>query len=464
MKKAAIVLGIAASGYLLTVYAVDRFDNKMSVLRKENIDLTQHQAITASAFDIIADKGCQYCHSQDSDMPFYAKMPVASQLMDADIRQGLRHFDIVPLLENMATGNKISEVDLAKIDGVLNDGSMPPTRYLAMHWRSSLSTQDKKTLQDWIAHERSRHHDQTTLADVHINSPVQPITTISDVDIAKVSLGDKLYHDVRLSGDDTISCASCHSLDTGGVDRLDSSVGVGGAVGPINAPTVFNSVFNTHQFWDGRAADLQAQAGGPPLNPIEMASESWEQITGKLNLDTALVEEFAAIYPEGITEHSITDAIAEFEKTLITPNSRFDQFLQGNQDALSAKEQQGYALFNQYKCSTCHVGEAMGGQSFEIMGLKNDYFAARGNVTDVDFGRFNVTGREEDKYRFKTPTLRNVALTAPYFHDAYAQTLEEAVDMMAFYQVGVQLSRDEVEKITAYLHTLTGEYKGQQLQ
>ena len=158
------------------------------------------------------------------------------------------------------------------------------------------------------------------------------------------------------------------------------------------------------------------------------------------------------------------NAIAEFEKTLVTPNSRFDKFLKGDKTALTTKEQQGYALFKQNKCQTCHSGQAMGGLSFEVMGLKDDYFGDRGNITDVDSGRFNVTKDDNDMHRFKVPTLRNIALTAPYFHDASAKTLEQAVNDMALYQVGVKLSPDEIDKITAYLKTLTGEYNGKLLQ
>lgn len=172
---------------------------------------------------------------------------------------------------------------------------------------------------------------------------------------------------------------------------------------------------------------------------------------------------FAKIYPDGITGENITDAIAEFEKTLITPNSRFDQFLKGDALALNAQEQHGYELFKQNKCSTCHAGQAMGGQTFEVMGLKADYFGERGNVSEVDNGRFNVTSKAHDMNRFKVPTLRNIALTAPYFHDGSAETLDDAVAAMAQYQVGVTLSKSEVEDISAYLKTLTGEYKGEML-
>ncbi|PSW18707.1 cytochrome-c peroxidase [Photobacterium sanctipauli] len=464
MKKLKLAVGVGVAAYLATVAIVDNFDQQLSESRAQDKQGESVGELSSKAFAILNNNGCSYCHTSDSDMPFYGKLPVAKQLMDKDIEVGMRHFNIESMMAQVRAGELVSELELAKLESVLEDGSMPPALYLSMHWRSKLSAAETDTLAKWVRQERLRHHDQVNITDEFKYDAVQPIRTVFKVDEAKVALGDALFHDTRLSGDDTVSCASCHSLETGGVDRLPTSLGVNDAIGPINAPTVFNSVFNTHQFWDGRAADLQEQAGGPPLNPLEMASESWHQISDKLLDDPTMVAKFAAIYEEGITEQTITDAIAEFEKTLVTPNSRFDQFVRGDQTALNATEQKGYELFKQYKCSTCHVGEALGGQGFEVMGLKHDYFADRGNVTEVDFGRYNVTGDDGDKHRFKVPTLRNIALTAPYFHDGSVETLEEAVDKMAYYQVGVKLSETEITKITAYLETLTGEYNGQILQ
>lgn len=464
MKKLPLVVGACVAGYLATVFIVDRFDDRISRQHLASAELKGLDNLTTQAFEVLNGNGCQYCHTSSSELPFYASLPVARQLMEKDIEMAQRQFNIESLLANVQQGRPVSEVDLAKIESVMEDGAMPPNLYLSMHWRSRLSDAEKGVLLDWVKAERLKRQPAGVVADAFRHEAVQPITTTFPVNPAKVALGDKLYHDTRLSGDDTVSCASCHALDKGGVDRLDVSVGVGGSKGPINAPTVFNSAFNVHQFWDGRAADLQEQAGGPPMNPLEMASTSWQQIVGKLAQDAPLSAEFAALYPDGITAKNITDAIAEFEKTLVTPNSRFDLFLKGQSDALSRVEQEGYALFKEAKCATCHVGEAMGGQSFELMGVKKDYFADRGNVSEVDHGRYNVTKDPKDMHRFKVPTLRNVALTAPYFHDASARTLEEAVDKMAEYQVGVKLSKDEVGKIVAFLNTLNGQYQGKTLQ
>lgn len=195
-----------------------------------------------------------------------------------------------------------------------------------------------------------------------------------------------------------------------------------------------------------------------------MGATSWEQIIDKLSTDQKMQQLFAANYGGEISEHTITHAIAEFEKTLVTPNSPFDQYLTGNTSAISDTAKEGLALFKEYKCDSCHAGEALGGGSFEVMGLKSDYFASRGgDITEADLGRYNVTGSEHDRHRFKVPTLRNVELKPPFFHDGTAETLEDAVYKMAKYQVGVELNESEVSSMTEFLKTLTGEYKGKPL-
>lgn len=294
------------------------------------------------------------------------------------------------------------------------------------------------------------------------SSPLVAIPLHIELDLAKVDLGERLFHDVRLSGDDTISCATCHDLRRGGTDRLPFSVGINGALGDINAPTVFNSGFNFTQFWDGRAPTLEAQIDGPVNNPIEMGS-SWEQVTAKLSADDGYMSDFAELYPEGITRDSIVDAIATFERSLSTPNSRFDQFLRGDTTALSEEEKMGYGLFLGLGCVECHHGIGIGGNMFQRMGAKNEYFDERGTGTDADLGRFNVTGDEFDRHRFKVPSLRNVAQTAPYFHDGSAPTLDEAVGVMARYQLARELKEEERHRLVAFLRTLTGEYQGKSL-
>jgi cytochrome c peroxidase len=288
-------------------------------------------------------------------------------------------------------------------------------------------------------------------------SPFEPLPVVQ-TDTRKVALGRRLFHDPRLSGDETISCATCHSLDHGGAEPRSTSVGIRGQVGPINSPTVLNSGLNFVQFWDGRAADLEAQAAGPVANPIEMGA-TWEQVVARLAGDSELTTEMVAIYGEGaVTQANITNAIAEYERSLLTP-SRFDRHLRGEQSALNEDERRGLALFQEVGCTSCHRGPNVGGTMYQRMGLvRRTYFEDRGTaITDADMGRFNVTRAESDRHMFKVPTLRNIALTAPYFHDGSQQTLDGAVRMMARYQLGRELDAEQVRVIVAFLQSLTGE-------
>lgn len=412
--------------------------------------------LNASVLGILNEKGCDYCHTPSAKLPFYATFPVAKQLMDYDIQLGYKSFNLTQIRDSLLNNAAAPQSDLNKIEWVMEHQTMPPTRYVALHWAGSMDEQERSTLLGWIKKQRLEHYATPDMAENRRNEPVQPIPQSLPVNDEKVALGMRLYHDPRLSGDNSISCAHCHQLGAGGVDGRKTSRGVGGAIGPINAPTVFNSVFNIEQFWDGRAADLQAQAGGPPLNPIEMASKSWDEITGKLKNDPILTRDFTAVYPQGFSGESITDAIAEFEKTLITPNAPFDKFLRGDESALTAQQKQGYKLFKENKCATCHSGKILGGRSFEPLGLKKDF--GFGDITPADIGRMNVTQDTRDRLRQKVPTLRNVALTAPYFHRGDISTLDEAVKQMLKYQVGTSLPQQDVDDIVAFLHSLNGVY------
>ena len=293
------------------------------------------------------------------------------------------------------------------------------------------------------------------------DEPVRPIDLSLEADPEKAALGFALFHDPRLSVDNTVSCATCHELSTAGVDNHQYSHGVDDQLGGVNAPTVYNAVYNFVQFWDGRAKTLADQAAGPPLNPVEMASPSFDHIIAKLEADKEFAKEFKAVYPDGITEKNITDAIEQFERTLVTPNSRFDKWLRGDDNAISSDELEGYELFKQYDCATCHVGPNLGGLSYELMGLRKHYFADRGlELTVEDNGRYKETKEERDRHRFKVPGLRNVEHTWPYYHDGTREHLEDAVRDMGIYQSGVDLTDSEVNKITSFLKTLTGEYQG----
>jgi cytochrome c peroxidase len=376
--------------------------------------------------------------------------------MEYDIQLGYKSFNLESVRAALIADKPVPQSELNKIEWVMQHQTMPPGRYVAMYWAGGVSDAERENILSWIAAQREQNYASADTAAAHRNEPVQPIPRKLPVDAKKVDLGFRLYHDERLSGDSTISCANCHALNAGGVDGRKTSVGVNNAVGPINAPTVFNSAFNIEQFWDGRAPTLQKQAGGPPLNPIEMASKSWDEIISKLDNDPQLKRDFQAVYANGFTGENITDAIAEFEKTLITPDSPFDKWLRGDETALTVQQQHGYQLFKDNKCATCHGGVILGGRSFEPLGLKRDFNF--GEVTAADIGRMNVTNEVRDKLRQKVPGLRNVALTAPYFHRGDVPTLDGAVKLMLRYQVGSELPQTDIDDIVAFLESLTGVY------
>ena len=417
----------------------------------------------AQVYQIFEEGGCISCHSADPEIPFYAKMPVAGKIVMKDIDSGYRAYDIKPFMEKLKVDEPANAVDLAKIEKVIQDERMPMPKYYLVHWGSAVKGAKRAIVLDWIRSERVKMYNDGLAGD-RAAEPVRPIDQVLDVDQAKAALGSALFHDTRLSVDNTVSCASCHALETAGVDNHQYSHGVDDQLGGVNAPTVYNAVYNFVQFWDGRAKTLADQAAGPPLNPIEMASESFDQIIAKLNADKKFAKEFKAVYPDGFTQANITDAIEEFERTLITPDSRFDKWLRGDDSAITPDELAGYELFKTYNCATCHVGPNLGGQSYELMGLRRHYFADRGmELTHEDNGRYKETQEERDRHRFKVPGLRNVEHTWPYYHDGTRHTLEEAVLDMGKYQSGVDLTEAEVDLITAFLLTLTGEYQGQPL-
>jgi len=288
-----------------------------------------------------------------------------------------------------------------------------------------------------------------------INEPIQPLKLRQDLNLEKVNLGRSLFNDKRLSRDNSISCASCHDINKGGVDQLPVSKGVGGALGTINTPTVLNSSLNFRQFWDGRAASLEEQIDGPIHLKHEMDSD-WPTILTKLQQDQAYADLFKKLYKNGLQSENIKDTISEYERSLITP-SRFDRYLLGQKDAIKENEIKGYELFKRYGCVACHQGVNIGGNMYQLFGVMGDYFKDRGNITTADLGHFNVSKDERDRHKFKVPSLRNVALTAPYFHDGSAKTLRDAVRIMAKYQLGRNMPEKDEELIIQFLQSLSGE-------
>ena len=290
-------------------------------------------------------------------------------------------------------------------------------------------------------------------------NPDNPLTE------AKVALGKALYYDTRLSEDGTVSCNSCHDLATFGVDNEPTSDGVGGQVGDRNSPTVLNAAFHQSQFWDGRAKDVEEQAGMPILNPVEMAIPSKEFLVDRLSATEDYPPMFAAAFPdqeEPLTYRNIEKALGAFERTLITP-SRFDAYLEGDNEALTDQELAGLETFIELNCTTCHNGVNLGAHSFQKFGLMADYWEHTGSEK-VDEGRFAVTEDEADRYVFRVASLRNVAETAPYFHDGSVESLAEAIQVMVNVQLGLDLSEEEIESLAAFLETLSGEVPPEALQ
>ncbi|MHC4681659.1 MAG: cytochrome c peroxidase [Planctomycetota bacterium] len=365
---------------------------------------------------------CVDCHSARTAKPWYFSMPIAKAMISRDVEGGVEALDITEALFASKVG--FSQVQLAKIESVMFTGTMPPTRYVMMHWDTWVSQEEKDNVRSWVQNVRARKFASPNVAKDFAGEVVQPIPLSVIVDLEKVELGH---------------------------------------VGGINSPTVFNASYNFLQFWDGRAKDLFEQTDGHVNNPIEMGS-NWEQVISKIKDDEYYKKAFEELYPEGMTEKSIRDAIAEFEKTLMTPNSRFDKYLMGEEDAINADEIRGYRTFVHTGCTSCHLGVVLGGKHFEKMGRKEDYFAERDQIKDDDQGRYNVTKKEEDRHKFKVPTLRNLAVTYPYFHDGRTKILSEAIGMMAIYQFGEPLTVGQVKDIEKFLLTLTGEYNSEPLK
>ena len=286
-------------------------------------------------------------------------------------------------------------------------------------------------------------------------NPDNPVTPV------KVELGKKLYFDTRLSRSNTISCNSCHNLATYGVDNNVTSMGHGWRLGPRNSPTVLNAALHMSQFWDGRANNVEEQAKGPIMNPIEMGgsdNEGHKIGVARIASIDEYVKEFKEAFPQDnndVTLNNIADAIGAFERTLLTP-SPFDQFLNGQEDALSNQQKEGLKTFMQVGCNTCHNGPAVGGSMYQKFGLVNGPYWEFTGSDHQDTGRYDVTGNESDKYFFKVPSLRNIVHTYPYFHDGSVWDLRKAVRIMSNTQLGTDLSDQQVDNIIAFLHGLTG--------
>ncbi|SJM92943.1 Cytochrome-c peroxidase [Crenothrix polyspora] len=293
-------------------------------------------------------------------------------------------------------------------------------------------------------------------------APAPPGNPTTD---AKIALGKMLYHDPRLSSTGTVSCSSCHNTMLGGEDNRPNSMGVNGQTGGRSAPTVWNSAFNTVQFWDGRADSLEAQAAGPVTNPIEMGMKSWDDVVARLEKIEGYQKAFdAAFGTEPISKDNATRAIAAYERTLITPNSPYDKFVGGDKTALTPQQVKGMEKVAELGCTGCHSGPAFNGpgmfQKFPV--TSNGFFEAQHHFSK-DKGLAEVTKKAENEHFWKVPTLRNIALTAPYFHNGAVKTLDTAVQIMAKTQLNKDLSKEEIADIVAFLNALTGEFPEQKM-
>lgn len=291
-----------------------------------------------------------------------------------------------------------------------------------------------------------------------------PIPPDNPMTAEKIALGRQLFFDPRFSATGTVSCNTCHNLMLGGDDGRATSMGVHGLTGPRNAPTVWNSAFHPSQFWDGRAASLEEQARGPVVAPVEMGMKDLEQAIARVRAIPGYQEAFARVFggAEPVTVENAARAVAAFERTLVTPNSAYDRWAAGEANAMTPQQVRGLAKFDQLGCSGCHQPPTFSGPHkphghFAVFPFNDGPFVERYRLRD-DIGRMAVTQRESDRHKYKIPTLRNVALTAPYFHNGQVTRLDDAVRVMAAAQLGAQLADADVADIVAFLQALTGEF------
>jgi cytochrome c peroxidase len=389
--------------------------------------------------DILVAK-CADCHTKDlAQYPLYYDFPIANSIAHANVKSAQSSFLISK--DKLSGRVPFSEGDVERLSRAMAKGDMPPIQYIALHWDSALNEKEQRILSKWIE-KRLKEFDLRPIPKENFFRP----------DPARVALGKKLFHDKRLSENQTQSCASCHSLQRGGADQLQFSSSAGGKKASVNTPTVLNAAYNIAQYWNGRAENLKAQALEAISNPAEMNSD-WNEVCSRLRNDKDYDELFRASYPNGgITASNVSDAIAEYEHTLLTPESRYDRFLSGDQAALTTEEREGFELFKKHECFVCHTGPSLGGLSFEKLGKYKDFYDDK---AQTNLGRFELTHRKEDLHVFKVPSLRNVELTYPYMHDGSAKTLEEAVRIMSQYQTEKPMTADEERKVVAFLRTLT---------
>jgi len=291
------------------------------------------------------------------------------------------------------------------------------------------------------------------------DQPIEPLPREENIDARRAALGELLFREPLLSGDGKVACSDCHRAEHALADPVPLSHAPGRPESAVNSPTMYNVRYYSKLAWGARFDSLESHNDALMTNPNVMAS-SWSGSAERLAKKDGYLARFAAAFADGLTASNVRSALLEYERSLVTPNAPFDRYLRGEADAVSAEAKRGYALFKSYGCASCHQGKAVGGNMLQRVGVMRDYFAERGDVKTPDFGRFNVTKLERDRFVFRVPSLRNVALTAPYFHDGSAPTLESAITMMARYQLGRELDPGDVALLVEFLRSLTGEYRG----
>jgi len=289
--------------------------------------------------------------------------------------------------------------------------------------------------------------------------PIEPLPLDEAVDSERAGIGEALFKEPLMSGDGKVACSDCHSEKHALADERAKSEASGRPYSPVNSPTMYNVRYLFKLAWGARFDSLEAHNDALMTNPNVMAS-SWEGAARRLAAKAGYEARFRHAFADGLTPMNVRAALLDYERSLVTPNAPFDRYLRGDASAISERAKRGYALFKTYGCASCHQGMAVGGNMVQRVGIMRDYFADRGKVTPPDWGRFNLTHLERDRFVFRVPSLRNVALTAPYFHDGTAATLESAVTAMARYQLGRELEPDDVALLADFLRTLTGEYRG----
>ena len=408
--------------------------------------------------NVVLEQKCAACHGENPEYNKFINI-LAFGKLSRDVEAAQRAFSM-----KKDEGIRSELVNMAKMDYVLRTRRMPPTAYTIFHPASKLTMNDVAIM---------RHYYDADLIDAAVFAPIEPAKAVTDeVEKAKILLGHMLYFDPSLSTTNQVSCSSCHDLTKGGTDNLPKSEGVPGAdgkpqLGGVNAPTVYNAAGHIRQFWDGRAKDLQEQAGGPPLNPVEMGyskPEDWKEIAAKLAKDERYVLLFKKVYgDEGMTDKTITDAIAAYERTLVTPFSAFDLYRIGEKDAMTEEQIAGMNDFKAYGCASCHAGPALGGQSFEYINTDAPLRAHAVGYTEGAFGLKDFTKKEEHTDMFRVPSLRNVALTAPYFHTGTVTELSDAVRIMFEAQTALSPSESTIHNVTEFLKAQTGRLNGKPL-